>query len=280
MLRGRLRARILSTYGEGILANSRNGLLIVDPKDFGVSRTLLNSGSYAWSEVEWLTRILGERSHVAFVGAHIGALLVPIALRARPRITAFEPSPRNHRLLTMNIALNGLDSIAVHRLAISDSEGTVRFTQNPINSGNSRISPHGEVEVQVCRLDSVLTQLPILDLLVMDTEGFEVRAMRGGSATLGKTNYFHVEYAPEQLLEQGSNPGEFIELVAHHFSSMYIRSAPVPPGRAISAPGDSLRRFFADRSYVRYLRELPQRRGLLMNLLFSNEPVARAELMS
>ncbi len=260
-----LRARVLSTYGEGILANSRNGLLIVDPKDFGVSRSLLNNGSYDWTEVEWLSRILGDRSRVAFVGAHIGALLVPIALRARPQIVAFEPSPQNHRLLTMNIALNGLGAVALHQLAISDSEGTARFTQNPINSGNSRVSQDGEAEVQVSRLDTVLAQVPLLDLLVMDTEGFEVRAMRGGSATLGKTNYFYVEYAPEQLLEQGSQPAEFIELVARYFTSMYLRGEQI--------------RFFPDKSYVPYLRELPPRPGLLLNLLFSNEPVARAELL-
>ncbi len=261
-----MRAHVLSNHGEGILANSKNGLLIVDPRDFSVSRTLLRHGSYDWAEVQWLGRALNDRSRIVFVGAHIGALLVPIALRSGSRdIVALEPSPHNHRLLSMNVALNGLSTISVHRVAAGDSEGTVRFTENRINSGNSRISETGEFEVHVSRLDSILAGLPQIDLLVMDIEGFEVRAMRGGLATLGKTKYFYAEYAPEQLQEQGGSPSEFIELIAERFTSMYL-------------PGDEVR-FFSQKTYVQYLTELPSRRGLLLNLLFSNDSVALPELM-
>jgi FkbM family methyltransferase len=266
-IRGRLRARVLSKHGEGIVANTKNGLLVVDPHDFAVCRSLLEHGSYDWAEVQWLSRILSDRSRVVFVGAHIGALLVPIALKSGSgEIVAFEPSPRNHRLLCMNVALNGLQSVVIHRMAAGESDGTVRFTENRINSGNSRIAVSGEVEVQVSRLDAVLPAWPQVDLLVMDTEGFEVRAMRGAAATLAKTNYFYVEYAPEQLMEQGSTPADFIELAAERFASMYI---PGNPGR-----------FFPDRSYVNYLKEMPMRRGLLLNLLFSKDSNARRELSS
>ncbi len=264
-IRGQLRARILSNHGEGIVANTQNGLLVVDPQDFGVSRSLLRDGSYGWPEIEWLGVILNEHSRIVFVGAHIGSLLVPIARRSRASsVIAFEPSPRNHRLLGMNLTLNGLSSIAVHRIAAGDSEGVARFTENRTNSGNSRISHSGEVEVQVSRLDSLLESLPTIDLMVMDTEGFEVHAMRGGSNSLAKTGYFFVEYAPEQLLEHGSKPNDFIELAAEHFTSMYI-------------PGDPVR-FFPDKTYTRYLQELPNRRGLLLNLLFSNDTEARPQL--
>jgi hypothetical protein len=51
--------------------------------------------------------------------------------------------------------------------------------------------------------------------------------------------------------------GEFIELVASRFESMYL-------------PGPSPR-FFPARTYVHYLTELPAQRGLLLNLLFSND---------
>jgi len=261
-----MRARIMSNHGEGIVANSKNGVLVVDPRDFNVSRSLLRHGSYDWAEIEWLGRILNDRSQIVFVGAHIGAVLAPIALRSGSRkIIAFEPSPQNHRLLCMNVALNGLHSISVQRLAAGDLEGTVQFTENPINSGNSRICAAGEIEVRVSRLDAVLSSVPQIDLLVMDTEGFEIRAMRGGPATLAKTRYFYVEYAPEQLLEQGSRPGEFIELIAERFTSMYL-------------PGDQVE-FFPQKSYAGYLKGLSERRGLLLNLLFSNDPVALPELM-
>lgn len=267
IIRGNLRARVLSKHGEGILVNSRNGRLIVDPRDFSISRSLLTGGSYDWPAIEWLCRILSDRSHIVFVGAHIGSVLVPIALQSGARqVTAFEPSPHNHRLLSMNLALNGLSEVSVHHLAAGDTEGVLRFTENRINSGNSRISAAGEVEVKVARLDSILTDARRIDLLVMDTEGFEVRAMRGATDTLSRTDYFYVEYAPEQLIEQGSKPSELIEIAAAHFNSMYVPGAEV--------------QFFPQKTFVQYLRELPLRRGLLLNLLFSTDSTARGELAS
>jgi len=266
IIRGELRARVLSKHGEGILANTRNGLLIVDPRDFSVSRALLTHGAYDWAAIEWLCRILAADSRIVFVGAHIGALLVPIARNSGSRdLVAFEPSPTNHRLLSLNLALNGLQAIKVHRVAAGDAAGTVRFTHNPINTGNSRISAAGDIEVQVQRLDDVLESSAGIDMLVMDTEGFEVHAMRGAKHTLGKTSYFYVEYAPDQLTEQGTRAEEFIDAAAELFSSMYL-------------PGDPVR-FFPDKSFVAYLRGLPPRRALLLNLLFSNDASPRPELL-
>jgi FkbM family methyltransferase len=267
IIRGKLRASVLSSHGEGILANSKNGLLIVDPRDFGVSRSLLNHGSYDWEAIEWLARTLDSRSRIVVVGAHLGAVLIPLAVRSQSQsIIAFEPSPRNHRLLTLNLVLNGLHAVSVRRCAAGNSQGVVRFTENQINSGNSRVSSNGNVEVEVSPLDRALPGAEAISLLIMDTEGFEVQAMRGAGATLGRTDCFYVEFAPEQLIEQGSDPGEFIDLAAQHFTSMYV-------------PGDPVR-FFPDKTFVRFLRELPRSRGLLMNLLFTNDPEPRAVLMS
>ncbi|HEY6484111.1 MAG TPA: FkbM family methyltransferase [Steroidobacteraceae bacterium] len=258
----------MAQYGIGVVAATRSGLLVVDPHDFSVSRSLLARGAYDWGEICWLTQLLDEHSRIVFVGAHLGALLVPFALRSGSRhIVAFEPSPHNHRLLMMNVALNGLAGITIHHLAAGDSVGTIRFTENRINSGNSRVSRTGEVVVAMTTLDAALpAEWPGTDLLVMDTEGFEVHAIRGGMQSLARARFFYVEYAPDQLAEQGSTSQEFIELIASRFSSMYL------PGSAV--------RFFPSKTYTRYLSELPRRRGLLLNLLFSNELTPERRLLA
>jgi FkbM family methyltransferase len=258
-IRGQLRSLTLSNHGIGVLAQTRNGLLVVDPSDFGVSKSLLSNGSYDWQAICWLSPVLNQQSHIVFVGAHLGALLIPITLQSGARhIAAFEPSPRNHRLLKMNLALNDLSDVTVYNLAAGDSKGIIQFTENRINSGNSRVSQNGEVTVAVTTLDAALPiEWGAIDLLVMDTEGFEVHAIRGAAQTLARTRYFYVEYSPEQLLEQGSSPKEFIELVARRFDSMYLSSPEV--------------RFFPSKTYVKYLQEIPWRQGLLLNLLFSDD---------
>jgi FkbM family methyltransferase len=259
----------LSNSGIGVVADTRNGVLIVDPRDFGVSSSLLTWGAYDWASISWLLPLVNQGSRIVFAGAHLGALLVPIALQSGARsIVAFEPAPRNHRLLKLNLALNGLTDVVVHQQAVGDSEGSIRFTENTINTGNSRISQTGEVVVPVTTLDSALPPAtwPYTDLLVMDTEGFEVHAMRGAQRVLAQTRYFYVEYAPEQLAEQGSSPQEFLELAASQFASLYLQGSEA--------------KFFPSRTYVQYLKEVPPRRGLLLNLLFSNDARPRPQLLA
>lgn len=258
-IRAHFRSTVLSRHGFGILASTRNGLLAVDPRDFGVSRSLLRGGSYDWPEVCLLSDLVNADSTLVFVGAHLGALLIPIALRSAARkVIAFEPSPGNYRLLKINLAINDLNAVTVYNAAAGDREGQIGFTLNSINSGNSRVSSSGDVMVPVMTLDSALSaDATDIDLLVMDVEGFEVHAIRGGAQVLSRTRYFYVEYAPEQLEEQGSSSAEFISSVAENFTAMYLQVA-------------NTLQFFPAKTYVDYLTNLPPRRGLLLNLLFCN----------
>ncbi len=110
-----------------MLTQTRNGLLATDPGEFNVSRSLLDQGGYGLSDIEALTSVMSntERPSLVFVGAHIGSLLIPIALATRPlRVVAFEPSPANHKLLELNLRLNGVESVDVHRAAVGDVPGT------------------------------------------------------------------------------------------------------------------------------------------------------------
>jgi FkbM family methyltransferase len=269
LIRGRLRSLTLSNHGIGVVADTQNGLLIVDPRDFGVSGGLLAHGSYDWPAISWLLRLLDHDSRLVFVGAHLGALLVPLVLHSGSRrVIAFEPAPHNFRLLTMNLALNGLAAAVVHNQAVGDTAGNVRFTENPINTGNSRVSQVGDIVVPMTTLDTALqAEWPGTDLLVLDTEGFEVHAIRGAMQSLAQTRYFYVEYGPEQLVEQGSTAQEFVDLVASRFDSMYLQD------------GERVR-FFHSKTYVQYLNDLPPRRGLLLNLLFANDTEPHPRLMS
>src|SRR5690606_28932000 len=128
-----LRARLLANHGVGIVTTTRNGTLVVDPQDRVISAHLLSQGEYVWPEITQLSRIVGASSRLVFVGAHIGALLVPIVRAAGTRsVIAFEPSPRNHQMLLMNLALNELAGVVAENIAVGARPGKVRFTGNRI----------------------------------------------------------------------------------------------------------------------------------------------------
>ena len=263
-MRGRWRAKVLAAHGVAVVADAKNGLLAVQPGDFNVARALLQHGEYDWPQIAFLSSFVDAESRLIFAGAHVGALLIPIVRAAGTRaVLAYEPSPGNHKLLTMNLLLNEIDGIIVRNTAIGESPGKIRFTENRINTGNSRIDRlSGGIEVSMDSLDrSVPPQWPAVDLLVMDVEGNEVAAMRGGQGVLAKTRRLYVEFAPEQLREQGATSEEFISLVEKFFKSAYIV--------------DGSMKFIRAAEFSAHLLPLARRRGLLLNLLFTQdvEPV-------
>jgi len=253
-IRGHFRRRVLGNHGIAILAWTRNGLLLVDPDDFNVSRRLLRDGEYDIAECELLASLLKPGvARVIFAGAHIGSLLIPIAHRARPaHIVAIEPSPHNYEDLELNLHLNGLTRVELLNAAVGARNGALAFTENRINRGNSRISRTGEITVPVYRLDALDDQ-PI-DLLVMDVEGYEVHAMRGAEQMLTRTQMLYVEFAPEQLHEHGSTAEEFAALIR---AAGFNWCSHIVEGRVVELPPD----------IGAYFHTLPRRRGLLMNLL-------------
>ena len=258
--RGRLRCRSLAAHGVAIVAQTRNGLLAVQPGDFSVSRELLEHGEYDWKSIQWLKRLLAPGARMIFAGAHLGALLVPLALACPGcEVLAFEPSPRNLRLLKMNLALNHLESVRVRNVALGATRGRTGFVENRINSGNSHVAQDaGEIEVDIAPLDGeVPADWPRIDLMVMDVEGSEVAAMRGAHATLARTRYLYVEFAPEQLSEQDSSAAEFLDIAARQFRSAYIFS------HAIQYLGPS--------EFVPYLTGLQHQRALLLNVLLCKD---------
>ena len=259
-LRSRWRARSLGEHGIAILAETMNGRLAVPAGDFNVSRSLLQNGEYDWPQITWLQPLLDRDSRLVFAGAHIGAVLIPLVRAAATRsVVAYEPSPRNFKLLLMNLELNGTAGVLTVNAALGDRAGEIQFTENAINTGNSRIAATGgEITVKLQTLDATLPrEWDCIDLIVMDTEGSEVAAMRGAAATLAKTKNLYVEFSPEQLREQGSSAVEFAETVEKYFQSAYVFGAPI----LFQGPG----------KFAEYLRGLQHSRSLLLNILFTQD---------
>lgn len=268
-LRGQWRTKSLGEHAIAIVAETKNGRLCVQAGDFNVSRSLLENGEYDWPQISWLKQLLHADSRVVFAGAHIGAVLIPLArISATRSIVAYEPSPRNFRLLNMNLALNEIEGVVTINAALGSQAGQIQFTENSTNTGNSRVAPtHGEIRVSLETLDRTIpTDWAAIDLIVMDTEGSEVAVMRGAQMSLARTRSLYVEFSPEQLREQGSSAVEFVETVEKYFKSAYVFGAPV----LFLGPG----------TFAAHLKGLQHHRGLLLNVLFTQDLAPDPQRMS
>jgi len=266
-IRRYFRRKILSNYGKGILVDTKNGNLVVDPGDFGVSRSLLENGEYDSRHIDWLKNIIGNSAgSLVFVGAHIGSLLVPLSSYAKT-VLGYEADPKNYELLKLNIALNNVKNAHVSNKAIGAKSGRAIVVHNPLNTGNSSIleKTGSEEDVELATLDSELKSFPEerVDLLVMDIEGHELYALKGSIKVLENIKFLDMEFAPEQLAEHNSDPIELLNLVFNYFDYMYILR-------------DTATKFNREDA-LSYLKKYLNKKGFLINLLFSKKEIPITE---
>jgi len=114
------------------------------------------------------------------VGANVGAYSLRAIARGMKAVS-FEPNPENVRLLKRNAELNDLTA-DVREFALGSSDGTVNISQN---GATSRIGNEIKgVDVPLKTLDSF--ELPRVDLLKIDVEGYELEVLRGAKQTLAR----------------------------------------------------------------------------------------------
>jgi FkbM family methyltransferase len=144
-----------------------------------------------------LGRLLKPASNAVDIGCHIGSFLTLLNIFAPDgRHIAIEPSKSKAKWLRRKFPITDFRNIAV-----GDKPGRATFEENLRHPGYSKLLGNGEktanlyYEVEVCRLDDILTNQ--VDLLKLDIEGGELSALKGAIGVLRK-------WHPTILFECGS----------------------------------------------------------------------------
>lgn len=194
---GRLRERVFAGLARPVLVEAMGVRLWLEPGD-ELSRAVLLSGLYEPSMLLAMRSLLPEGGVFADIGAHCGLVAAFGARRVGPagRVIAFEPSPREFARLQANLAAGDLTQVEARRTAVADAPGT--FTLRLAEAGHAGHNTLGErfayegvavaelVPVEAVTLDQALAGLDRCDLIKMDIEGAELRALRGGAAALAR----------------------------------------------------------------------------------------------
>lgn len=222
----RARARAAGSHCSGFLTHANGVYLIAATRDLGVGRHLAFSGSYDPTSLSLYRKLLTPDSRLLVVGAHIGSILFPLALCSRESV-GIEANPHSFTLLEMNRAINRLENCALHNVAASDRAGSLRFLASEVNSGGSKMLPQihsfeyfydrpETIEVKAVRLDDHLTGK--FDVVIMDIEGAEYRAMAGMERILASSRYLVVELVPNHLeTVDPCSVEQFLERIPAHF---------------------------------------------------------------
>ncbi len=123
------------------------------------------------------------------VGAHVGffTLLGSRLVGAEGIVHAFEPLPRNRRLLEAAIAANRCTNVRVHDLAVTSKTGEATLKGHRSSAMWSLMENRGTGEQLTTRcttLDDLRGAFEPPDLMKVDVEGVEYEVMRGGTLFL------------------------------------------------------------------------------------------------
>jgi FkbM family methyltransferase len=147
------------------------------------------------------------------VGANMGLYTLEGAVAVGPsgRVIAIEAMPAHAERVRQNLALNGFQQVQVLNVAVGEAPGEVEIGLPPGgNPGMYRVgATAGAVRVPVRRIDDLVDEcgLDSLDLVKMDIEGSEHRALLGAARTLERFKpAILIELNRETLESCGSSP--------------------------------------------------------------------------
>lgn len=118
------------------------------------------------------------------VGANIGCTAILLA-QLGAQVVAFEPTPHTFSSLTRNIDQSGLRNIRCHNYALGSTEGGAKVTYSDSDRSGAFVGEPGvgqTADIEVKRLDDVfaILEIPRVDFIKLDVEGFEGKVIEGG----------------------------------------------------------------------------------------------------
>lgn len=143
------------------------------------------------------------------IGANAGFYTLALSRLVGPEgdVHAFEPLPENAANVLQHISLNGCDNAALHRLALSDSDGEATFRTNDSNA-MGRLAAGGDLRVQTRAMDTLIEsgELATPDIVKIDVEGAESLVFEGARKLLAlrKTIWVIALHGEAQQLKVGS----------------------------------------------------------------------------
>jgi FkbM family methyltransferase len=193
-------------------------------RDENIADALVRSGSLGFErlQAQLIKDALKPSMKVLDIGANIGyyTLMVARALRGTGQVYAFEPEPFNFRLLAANVKINGYNNVTLIRKAVCDSNREVTLFRDLDFSGGHSLwrdnvnHPSIVEHVSATTLDSFAENIQKVDMIKMDIEGAEGRAIRGGEKLLKEQHpALFIEISPRLLRHAGDDHRDLIELL-------------------------------------------------------------------
>ena len=170
-----------------------NGLVFEFPYRSKIARDFVMSipetPDHVWEPqtTKLLLHLSATAQHVVIGGAYFGDQAIPVAhaLRGRGVCHAFEPNREMASMLERNAALNALDNVRVHPLALWSEDGTfLQFVGDDAYA--STVAAESGVLTTTIDAYAAANGIDRVGLIMLDLEGGELNVLRGAEGQLSR----------------------------------------------------------------------------------------------
>ena len=219
-------------------AETWGGKIHVHNDDTGSLSTLSISGVFGPRDTQTMKDNVFSGNIVVDLGANIGYFTCLLAkiVGEDGKVFAFEPDPRNLKLLRRNIQENNYKNVIIADKAVSDVNGSCTLYSSQKKFGANRIfeskkkQTHDFIPIKsetICLDDYFEKQnlLKKIDFIKIDVEGSEFRAFNGMKKILELNNNLKIftEIAPSLLEDAGSSGKQVLDFLQEHkFINFFI----------------------------------------------------------
>src|SRR5262245_41511690 len=178
------------------MSDSREALVDIGGTKFVIASddTYLDyiQGGFEPDMVALFRSLVSEKDIVFDVGANIGCTALLFG-GLSSKVYAFEPSRTTFAFLERNISRSGLKNVSAQNVGLGAESGSVPLTFYPTNRSGGFVSNHTRAtaghtveKVEIRPLDEMFARLnvPRVDFIKIDVEGFEGHVIRGAARTL------------------------------------------------------------------------------------------------
>lgn len=167
------------------LVDAKPGPMFVYKNDQFVSKAIKTYGEYCHAEIDIIKMFINKDSMYVDVGVNIGYHSLAMHRETGCAIVGFEPNPKHFAVAGENC--KGLP-IQIFNAALGSRKEVIKMTDIDIdgegNYGETKQDDEGTVEAQCVTLDSL--NVPKIDGMKIDVEGFELEVMKGAEKTINK----------------------------------------------------------------------------------------------
>jgi FkbM family methyltransferase len=198
------------------------------------SRGLFVTGQYEPNEFCFLARILRPGMVFVDVGANMGlyTLFAAQQVGQQGQVLAIEPSSRECERLLQNVRANSVSNVRLVRKAVSDSSADADLlVAADVRSGHNTLGAFSydtplavKETVHTERLDAIVSEegLRRVDVIKMDVESAEVRALRGATGILERFRpLLLIEFADSALGHQGGSSAQIWDFLERQRYRLY-----------------------------------------------------------